>query len=389
MDPTSNKSSELERRISTRNSVRISINGVDDDFDVAGMVSDGFRPPQSAPGIESNTPSASPAVASIDYAQSPSNLSPPRPSSVSKPHRPHESLSLRHDGGMGSIEEASSSLTRTSSRSTESQSFVPRPESPYQGPSGPSHPYEMYTQNVRAARTMSMTTSSTEPVSESSYNGPRAPAHPYALYTQDTIAEAGSLPAAPIPLGFHGLPDRYQRRIGPEGEDMADIIGPDGHTEQLPPYSRYPDETYARKVRDVEEARPPAGGGATVVPVSTILQTTGPQAIPGAGGIGLATRNPEFESVDDLGSPRSRHSSRSFTSDGSHHEINMAAATVSEKDQPPKPMQSWMRRRVWGIIPVWSILLTIIVLILMSVILGSVIGAFMSKQRKGPRGGYG
>ncbi|KAK0640909.1 hypothetical protein B0T16DRAFT_430892 [Cercophora newfieldiana] len=395
MDPRDTKSSDLERRISTRNSVRISIGGGDDDLDAfAGMmVSDGFRPAQSGLSVEPPVPHSSsvpPAPAASSTELSP-NASPPRPSSASKPHRPSESLSLRHDGGMGPIEEAST-LTRTSSRSTDTDStttYVAAAESPYRGPSGPSHPYDLYPQNVRAARTMSMTTTSTVPVSESSYSGPRAPAHPYGLYTQDTIAEATAAAPAPIPLGFRGGPDQYQRRVGAEGEEVADIIGPDGHTEQLPPYTRYPDEAYARKVRNLEESPGTTTGGATIVAAAAPLQTSGIQVIPGAGGIGLATRNPEFESMDDLGSPRSRHSSRSFTSDASQHEINIAAAEYSEKGKAEKPWQSSMRRRVCGIIPLWSVLLTLAVLTLMGVILGSVIGAFMSKEKKGPGKGHG
>ncbi len=234
-----------------------------------------------------------------------------------------------------------------------------------------------------------MTTSSTEPVSESSYTGPRAPAHPYGLYPQDTVAATPEVVPATIPLGFHGLPDQYQRRIGQDSEDIADIVGPDGHTEQLPPYTRYPDETYARKVRAVEESSSrEAVSGASVTaatPVPAAIETSGIQAIPGAGGIGLATRNPEFESMDDLGSPQSRHSSRSFTSDGSQTEINPAAAEVNEKGTAPaKDWQTWMRRRLWGIIPFWSIFLTGVVLVVMGIILGAVIGAFISKGGKPP-----
>lgn len=233
-----------------------------------------------------------------------------------------------------------------------------------------------------------MTTSSTVPVSESSYTGPRAPAHPYNLYPQDTIAESGTVAAAPIPLGFHGLPDRYQRRIGAEGEEIADIIGPDGHTEQLPPYTRYPDEAYARKVREAGETPATVVGAVPTTPAAPSLQTIGLQAIPGAGGIGLATRNPEFESMDDLGSPQSRHSSRSFTSDASHHEINMAAAGISEKEKPAKPWQTWLKQRVCGIVPLWSIFLTAVVLLLMGIILGSVIGSFMMRQKRPSRKDY-
>ncbi|KAK0709723.1 hypothetical protein B0T26DRAFT_743085 [Lasiosphaeria miniovina] len=390
MDPTnSNKTSQMGRRISTRNSVRISVNGGDEDFELAaGLISDGFRPVQQ-PRTESEssapsfvTPSTS--ASSVDQVHDIQPRAPPtsRPSSVSKPHRPEESLSLRHDGGMGSID-ASARLARSSSVSTDSVAYV-HVESPYRGPDGPSHPYQLYPQNVRLARTMSTTTASTDPVSESSYAGLRAPAHPYGLYPQDTAANPISVPAPAIPLGFHGLPDQYQRRIGPEGEDIADMIGPDGHTEQLPPYTRYPDDAYAQKAIGAEGDLGPAIGGAMVIPAGLILPTSTTREIPGAGGIGLATRNPEFESMDDLGSPQSRHSSRSFASDTSHHDINTAAAGLSEKHRPSKTWQAWMRRRLWGIIPFWAIFLTGVVLLLMGAILGGVIGAFLDKQHKKP-----
>jgi len=129
-----------------------------------------------------------------------------------------------------------------------------------------------------------------------------------------------------------------------------------------------------------------AEGGATIV--RREQRDTVAQAIPGAGGLGLATRNPEFESMDDLDSPRSRHSSRTFDSDVSHHEINMAAAQVSEKGKQVKPWQLWMRRRLWNTVPYWAICLTGGVLVLMGLILGSVIGAFLTKKDKPSRDDY-
>jgi hypothetical protein len=201
------------------------------------------------------------------------------------------------------------------------------------------------------------------------------------MYPQATAASESSTAAPPaIPVGF-GIPDQYQRRLGPEGEEMADLIGPDGHTEQLPPYTRYPDESYARKVRAAEgigatiETRPTQG-----VPQLAIAP------IPGAGGLGLATRDPEFESVrDDLSSPQSRHSLRSFTTDSSSHEINTAAAVVlNEKEKPKKKLQRWGAKRLWGVIPYWAICLTVGSLIIMGIILGSVIGVFVARQKRKP-----
>ncbi len=234
---------------------------------------------------------------------------------------------------------------------------------------------------------MSTTTASTLPVSESSYRGPRGPSHPYGLYQQSGGVEPDGVQASAIPLGFRGLPDQYQRRVGPDGEEIADMIGPDGHTEQLPPYTRYPDDAYARKVTAMAANPPDAEReGATIV---TPIVTTSASAIPaiaGAGGLGLATRNPEFEPADDdPGSPRSRLSTRSFTSDDSARRIRLDDEGLSEKKPPPKKWQAWMRRKLWGVIPYWAICLTALVLLVIAAILGAVIGTFLAKQKRPPR----
>lgn len=382
--PTSNKAGGPERRVSTRTSIRVSVSSPDDDHDFASaaMVADGFR---SAPSedsrtesIELRTPSITSGSSTLlgdDSTGSPSRTGPT--SSTTKIHLQCDSFSLRHDQ-LG--------LTRqvtNSSESTQSTAFVPV-QGPYQGPSGPSHPYQMYPQNVRVARTMSTTTASTLPVSESSYSGPSGPSHPYGLYPQSDGIEANSVPPAPIPLGFHGLPDQYQRRIGPDGEDIGDIIGPDGHTEQLPPYTRYPEAPYGPKFATVGANNTDPSNEPVVVAAAAVRGATPtPLTIPqGAGGIGLATRNPEFESTDDLGSPRSRHSARSFTSDDSHRRIRPDDEEVSEKRRPPKRWQTWMRRRLWGVVPYWAILLAAAILLVLAAILGAVVGTVMEKQKR-------
>ncbi|KAI8158603.1 hypothetical protein KHU50_009092 [Colletotrichum sp. SAR 10_65] len=159
-----------------------------------------------------------------------------------------------------------------------------RSESPYDGPSGPSHPYQMYPQ-----RTNSVATSSTARMSERSYAGPRGPTHPYTLYTQNTVpVDSGEVMAASVP----------------------------------------------------------------------------PAVIPGAGGLGLATRNPEFESREDLRLP-SRMSSRTLTSDtASQHEINTAAEAYAEKATDRK-WQKRAKKRMFGVIPYWAICLLAVGLVLM------------------------
>ncbi|KKY28599.1 hypothetical protein UCRPC4_g00404 [Phaeomoniella chlamydospora] len=94
---------------------------------------------------------------------------------------------------------------------------------------------------------------------EGAYVGSNGPEHPYAMYPQNTVPEEDAVETTVpmIPVGFPGMTQNYQRQIGSTGEDVADIIGPDGHTEQLPPYSRYPDEV-PRKIAVETADVPPA-----------------------------------------------------------------------------------------------------------------------------------
>src|SRR3569833_92978 len=422
MDPT--KASDFDRRTSRRISRRVSVHAGgdggdgDDDLEMqmAAMgIADGFAPTTAAAATaatdeerrrdddddDAPTPSASTTPpASLAVPVTAWTNAARRPSSIAKPPPSADTFALRHDGAMGPV--VDSLATQQSSATASSEASASASESPYEGPSGPSFPYQMYPQNVRVARTMSVTTASTEPTQETPYAGPRGPAHPYGLYPQNPAAGPSTAPVAAIPVGFPGFPamaDNYQRQLGPDGEEIGDMIGPLGHTEQLPPYSRYPDEAYTRKAAGdqhsaeaaaaaaavatastVPSASAPAAG-ATVVPASASA-AAGPTPIPGAGGIGLAPRNPEF---DDPDSPRSRHSSRSFTnSDTSQHEVNTAARAVSEKQKPLKGWQLFARRRVWGIVPYWAICLLIMALLLMGIVLGAVIGAFYAKHKRPP-----
>lgn len=336
-----------------------------DDYDLeASGVADGIRPADVA------NHARIPSITTTPHHHDPSHgrrTPPPRPSSTTKPNR--NSFTLRHDGAMGPVASrnptvasaASAIPTRSSSISTDA-AFV-RAESPYRGPAGPSHPYQMYAQDAPVARTMSVTTASTIQVPERSYQGPSGPTHPYGMYPQNTVPESdtASNPSEPVIAGFPGLNNEYRRRLGPEGEEVADIIGPDGHTEQLPPYSKYPDEALARKAR------------ATV-----------PEPPPGAGGIGLATRDPEFSSVEDLHAPPSRRSTRSMMSDSTNHthqtnQSHTAPFATSEKRQLKK-WQRIARKRICGIVPIWAIVLVVVTLILFVLIVLGVLVALWHRH---------
>ncbi|KAF9776010.1 hypothetical protein IL306_005855 [Fusarium sp. DS 682] len=392
MDPNNGKDSSNSRRSSTRRSrsLRLSTgSGADDDYDLSAMmVADGFRPTDNAtssssmnPTSNSNTQpesslsstesfsqqtastksSQAPLVSSGSYEITPAIRN--RPSSISKPHRNHDSLALRNDG----TSTAGRSHVRNN-HSLSSDSPVIRAESPYTGPSGPSHPYQMYPQRTMSVATTSTTANAAIP-EDRSYGGTQAPTHPYALYTQNTTSGESSTPS--IPVGFNGLGGTYQRQLGPDGEEAGDLVGPLGHMEELPPYTRYPDNAYVPKTTTQTP----------VSPVSPVSEPSSPtRDIPGAGGIGMATRDPEFSSTDDdLALPRTRPSVRSNVSEASHHDINTAAAETSEKP----PVNKWQRRakkKLWGIVPYWAICLLLVGLILMGIIMGAVIGTMLTKN---------
>ncbi|KAK2049196.1 hypothetical protein LZ31DRAFT_360444 [Colletotrichum somersetense] len=398
MDPFQGKTGN-ERRASLRMSARTSLTADDDnDFALAAMgISDGFRPDNLTaahqPITSTTNPSTGSAVVSRDFPV-PQRVTPARPSSIAKPPRSHDPLALRHDGSAS--QSNGTPLSRVSSTSTDSP--IIRSESPYEGPSGPSHPYQMYPQ-----RTNSVATSTTARMSERSYAGPRGPTHPYTLYTQNTVP-VDTNEGDNIPVGFSGRSDGYHRRIGPEGEEIADLIGPLGHTEELPPYTRYPEQAYARKhpgepqsvpgqqspqpeqhQRHQSPAPPLQQQQSQQPPIS--VTNTSVAHIPGAGGLGLATRNPEFESREDLRLQPSRMSSRTLTSDtASHHEINTAAEVYAEKGEA-KSDHKWQKRakkRLFGVIPYWAICLLAVGLMIMGVILGAVIGTFFAKHKRPP-----
>ncbi len=248
-------------------------------------------------------------------------IPPPRPSSTSKPK--YDSFALRHDGAMGSVAARTAAVASSSyglpSRSSSVSTDLPwRAESPYQGPTGASRNYGMYPQNT---------------VPEN------ASMHDESL-------------ATPIPVGFPGT---NFHTSAPEG-DTADIVGPHGYTEQLPPYTKYPDEALARQTRPMVQ-----------VPLS------------GAGGIGLATRNPEFASREDLPSPGVSSQSLSLAESGTT--INSATAVVSEKP-PLKSWQKFAKRKICGIIPAWALFLTATILIIFAIVLGSLFAVFRPRHRK-------
>ncbi|KAF2678366.1 hypothetical protein K458DRAFT_408872 [Lentithecium fluviatile CBS 122367] len=276
---------------------------------------------------------------------------------------------------------------RESVSSTASFATTARPESPLG--TGPSHPYGMYPQNTMA-RSSSIATTSTQHQPQRSLSSQR-PTHPYGMYSQNVVEDEEPIPVPPvqavIPVGFPGAAAAYRRQIGPDGEEQ-DIIGLDGHTEQLPPYSRYPEEgptkasmaaeASATPVEAVPNPRTASSDAllANEVPPSPVSPTTPITPVAPVIPALLPQQRPETQ-TGSVANPRPATNSESASLLTTEEGVSEKPASVRSVRQVP-----WRKRRLWGKIPVTVALVLLILLLIFAVILGAAIGTFLAKQGK-------
>ncbi|KIW08114.1 hypothetical protein, variant [Verruconis gallopava] len=192
------------------------------------------------------------------------------------------------------------------------------------------------------------------PSRRQSSNSRARPAQPYALYNQTGFAaDDDDGPVPPLPVGFLGGRDNFERRIGPDGEEQ-DIVGPDGHTEQLPPYSKYPDGHTKIAVDD-----------AAAIPAGTrILSPILPS--PTSPIVERAQRTPALEAA-----------ALPASSSGSD-------SSLSEK-KPWKEKTFTEKRRTkvcGGCIPLWMVVTVVVVIVICTAVIGGVVGGLLSAESK-------
>lgn len=346
----------------------------------SSLMGDGFGPPRpidvahnphaGSSGILQPTPTNGPAETPAHRTYDHAAASIRRSSSSRKSgyNERRSSLLSRSDGvrqfplygtraSVSSNERPTSTLFRSGSRA--SNSTMPRTQSPYQGATGPSRPYGMYPQDIGVLRTSSTATTSTVRPQERSYTGPTGPTQPYGMYPQNTVAEDEIGPVQtlhpPVSVGFPGRTQDYRRRLGPDGEDVDDLIGPDGYAEQLPPYTRYPDGI------------PPKREG------------------PGPASILSADRGQQGSSEETLANPfRSRDSLPQHTeSHPNSTEVTAVAGSESQQEDEggnfkERVKEKSKKRVCFGVIPLWVIAMLVILLV---AVLAGVIGAVVGRAR--------
>ncbi|ERF75254.1 hypothetical protein EPUS_00046 [Endocarpon pusillum Z07020] len=228
--------------------------------------------------------------------------------------------------------------------STSSHFSMPRAQSPYVGATGPSHPYGMYPQ---ITRTSSIASASTVRPIERPFVTANGPEHPYAMYSQNTVPEEddASLAQATIPVDFPGMGQPYRSGGQTRRDDVSDIVGSDGHIEELPPYTRFADEIAPKEsLPSIQAVHLPA-----VVPQEVPMS---PQS----------RHTQHVETVVELSSTSSRN--------------GCSNSSVGFKEK----IKQKGRQRVCGGLPFWFFFVIIGVLLL-GVVLGAIIGGVIGSQK--------
>lgn len=369
-------------------------------------------------------------------AMSPEQVHTPlRPPSPSKPtSSATDPLALRHDG-------ATSPNQPSQHMGIDSPNSVTIP-GPVQ-PSGPSHVYEQYTRNLPYGPPPGL---SSDPLSRGyPYQGPSDPS-PYHIYNQDVhntspygrvVTQQGEVPVVDYysPYGHHEPLPPYTERdnTGPGGSSSSSASpSPVSVAGTTPSIGQHPASSVVvaslasasaleptPAVIPGPAAEEPIGGTVPIVQPTQPLQTplpstqtatttqispithasatgrtdgaehTGPAAeaaptedLTGAGGLGLATRNPEFDSLDDLRTPRPRASTRSFNTTQSNDQISKEKAAIAETETPFK---RWMRKQwCFGVVPNWALVLSLCLLVIVGIVAGTVAGVLLSRHGKRP-----
>ena len=147
------------------------------------------------------------------------------------------------------------------------------------------------------------------------------------MYPQNTVHEEDN----GIIVGFPGMGSNYRTRVA--DAEIGDIIGSDGHVEELPPYTRY-----------AENALPK-----------------------------ITSANTSAELAQPPVSPISNHSDSGV-------ELNTGAAREAEVIDEKSVWKARARRRICLGLPCWVLALVIIV-VMLAAALGGVIGGVVGQDR--------
>lgn len=300
-------------------------------------------------------------------------------SSAQNPHH-HHHHHHHHPMYAGSLSEMPKGST-----SSASAFAMPRTQSPYQGATGPSHPYGMYPQDIGISRTPSAATIPTARAPERAHPAVGGPTQPYGMYPQNTVPEDDDIMEAeviqPMP-GFPGRQRNYQRRFGPDSDEAADIVGPDGYTEQLPAYTRYandiPPKSSASPAPGTRREEPQNQPGQSRDTLNTIISEDSDPRSPAVGDSSTRLRAPLAGGTTALRSEITALPAEAtpFNSTG--------VGTSSDGGHFKELVKERGKRRVcWGKLPMW---LCMLFLVVGACVVGGLIGGILGRAKGSSEG---
>jgi hypothetical protein len=361
---------------------RESMNVFDDEFEVEDfdVIADGFRPGQShdregrqGDGEEEDGSirSGSAHYATGAILGGPSRNSTRKSRSQQNPFTSPEDeespLQRTPSGNFISVRRSVSSASSNQYAGQSTSAFAP----------GPSHPYAMYPQGTVARTPSAATNSTSRPSRHSTTRYAPGPQHPYSLYPQgisdDPDDSSDPYSQNPVPVGFLGLGQQFQRRRGPDGEEQ-DILGEYGHAEQLPPYTRYPEDG-PEKAALLGVPNPPG-------PLHSRAPVLGSD--PGMSLMHEPLR-PQESMTDESNLQRqnSRMSRMSRDPEAPNGEGYSAQdSLLSKKSWSDKSWSEKRKTRVCGM-PCWWFILMVGAAVFVGAILGGALGGFAAGQKSG------
>lgn len=237
----------------------------------------------------------------------------------------------------------------------------------------------MYPQDIALTRTVSAATNTTVRMPERSYTGPNGPTQPYGMYPQNTVTEDESSPSPdainPV-LGFPGREQNYQRRFGPDSEEAADIVGPDGYTEQLPPYTRYANDIPPKSAL----AGPSnSGRGSNIQPTPEPINQPRTESIhqPRAEPVGQPGGSQDTLNTAQSGDTVVRSPATEDSSTQINASVGQSTAPAGAGGHFKERLKEKGKKRIcFGKIPMW-ILMTF--LLICAVLVGAVIGGVLRR----------
>ena len=199
------------------------------------------------------------------------------------------------------------------------------------------------------------------------------------MYAQNTVSEEDlvtePIHSQDVANANIGPSQTYQRRQGPDGEGADDLIGPDGHTEQLPPYTKYPNdlppkERIAIIERDTNDEERPFGN----LQETSIASPTG----------SADSRSPIYQGTNTETIPEHAiHIQNSTEPHGFSQAIpsqSTSSPVADEGGHFKEVVAIKSKKRVCGLVPPWLLIVAAVVLFLIVVIGGSVGGVLRHKE---------